>query len=501
VERLLSLPIVIPLLSAALCLILPKTQRAQRTTSIAGLVAQVVAGLALFDAVRSEGILVEQAGNWPAPFGISLVADLLSSVLVLLAAVAGLAVVLYSGPCVDDHRVRAYYYPLLQFLLLGVQGSFLTGDLFNLYVCFEVMLMSSFVLLTLGRGQRQIEGGVKYVILNLLASALFLVAAGLLYGTVGTLNLADLSVRIASFEDRAVLTSLSMLLLVAFGLKAALFPFAFWLPAAYHTPPYAVSAIFAGLMTKVGVYALLRTFTLLFVDREPFVQDVLATLACASIAVGGLGAAIEHDLRRIFSFQIIASVGFLVLGLALGGPLALAAVVFYLVQDVVLKTNLFLLGGVADRLRGGSQLSDLGGFWRFHPFLTLCFLLALLTVAGVPPLSGFWPKLALMQSALGGGQVYGVVAVALGALLSLFAAVRVFAEGLWRDSHREPPPEDERLQREHAARWMLLPAVGLSGLLVLMTLSAGPLFGFAEQAAAQLLDPSQYVQAVLGEGH
>ncbi|MHC4261015.1 MAG: proton-conducting transporter transmembrane domain-containing protein, partial [Planctomycetota bacterium] len=242
-EQLLALPIAIPLVGAGLCLAVARSLRAQALICIGGMVALTLSALAIFDAVRSEDILVLQSGAWPAPFGISLVADPLSAVLLLMSSIVGVAVAVYSVWAVDRDRRGFFYFPLLLVLMLGVQGSFLTGDLFNLYVCFEVMLMASFVLLTLGGDRRQMEGGVKYVILNLLSSAIFLTATGLLYGAVGTLNMADLSVQIARSDSPEVMNSLAMLFLVAFGLKAALFPFSFWLPASYHTPPFAVSAI------------------------------------------------------------------------------------------------------------------------------------------------------------------------------------------------------------------------------------------------------------------
>jgi multicomponent Na+:H+ antiporter subunit D len=499
-ESLLALPIAIPLVGAGLCVAFARSLRAQAFVCVAGMAAMVLAALAIFDGVRSEGILVLQAGAWPAPYGISLVADLVSAALVLMASLMGTAVAVYSAWSVDEERRSFFYFPLLLVLMLGVQGSFLTGDLFNLYVCFEVMLMASFVLLTLGGERRQMEGGVKYVILNLLSSAVFLTATGLLYGAVGTLNLADIHNQVALSEDRDLMDSLAMLFLVAFGLKAALFPFSFWLPASYHTPPFAVSAIFAGLLTKVGVYALLRTFTLMFVGDTDFTHTVLAIVACASILVGGLGALVQQDLRRVFSFQIITTGGFMALGIALATPVAIAAVVFYLVVDIATKTNLFLLGGVAERLRGGGRLEQLGGLWRSHPYLSLMLLLSLLTLAGVPPLPGFWPKLGLIQTSIEVGEEFLIAILVAGSFLSLFAVARVFARAVWKDAELPGPEEADAPRRTEEVRWMLLPPTVLTVLIVVFGAAAGPLFDYAQSAAEQVLDPAQYVRAVLGEG-
>lgn len=500
-EKLLVLPIVLPLITAGCCMLAARNVRLQRGLSFAGMLALTIGTLALFDGVRSEGILVTQAGAWPAPFGITLVADRLSAMLILLSAVVGLAVTAYASWSIGVTRERFHFYPLLNVLMLGICGSFLTGDLFNLYVCFEVMLMASFVLLTVGGDRRQLEGGVKYVILNLLSSAIFLTATGLLYGAVGTLNMADLAVRIAAYENREVINSLAMLFLVAFGLKAALFPFSFWLPASYHTPPFAVSAVFAGLLTKVGVYALLRVFTLLFVGDTDFTHTILALCAAASMVFGALAALAQQNIRRVFAFQIISTVGFMVLGIALGTPLAIAAVVFYLAQDVILKCNLFMLGGVADRLRGSGRLEHLGGFWRTRPFFSLLFLVGLLTLAGIPPFAGFWPKLALLRSTVEAGEAFLVGSIVAAAFLTLFSSFRVWSGGIWRDNPEPPQFEpDEAPRREREARWMLVPTTALSAVLVIYALGAGPLFEFAQAAASQLLDSQIYIQAVLGEG-
>lgn len=499
-EQLLALPIAIPLVVAGLCVAVARGSRAQAFICIGGMVGLLLASLAIFDAVRSQGTLVLQAGGWPAPFGISLVADALSSVLILMASVSGLAVAVYSNWAIDEERQSFSYFPLLSVLMLGVQGSFLTGDLFNLYVCFEVMLMASFVLLTLGGDRRQMEGGVKYVLLNLISSAIFLTATGLLYGAVGTLNFADLSVQIARSDSPEVMNSLAMLFLVAFGLKAALFPFSFWLPASYHTPPFAISAIFAGLLTKVGIYALVRTFTLLFTGDPEFTHTMLAIVACLSIVVGGLGALVQQDVRRVFSFQIITAGGYMALGIAIGTPIAIAAVVFYLVVDVVTKTNLFLLSGVAARLRGGGRLEQLGGLWRDHPYLSLMFLISLLTLAGVPPLPGFWPKLALVVSSVAEGDRFFVAIVLVGSFLSLFASMRVFSRAVWTPRSGTVEPTGDAARRAEDVRWMLLPPTALTVLLAVLALAAGPLFEFASKAADELLDRDQYVRAVLMEG-
>ena len=253
---LLLLPVLIPLTAAALGLAMWRSGTAQRSIAVAGSVALLVAGVALLLAVHDEGILTLQVGDWPAPFGITMVADLFSAILVVLAGVLAVAITVYSSASIDRRRESFGYYPLTMVLLAGVCGTFLTGDLFNLYVWFEVLLIASFVLLALGGERAQLEGALKYVALNLIASATLLVSIGVLYGLTGTVNLADLSVRLGEVENQGIVVGLAAMLLIAFGIKAALVPLYFWLPASYHTPPVAVSALFSGLLTKVGIYAL-----------------------------------------------------------------------------------------------------------------------------------------------------------------------------------------------------------------------------------------------------
>ena len=263
---LLILPLLIPLSAAIVSLLAWKSRRAPRVLSVIGSAALFISGLSLLESVRQNGIQAAQMNGWPAPFGITLVADLFSAIMVTIAGFMGLAVAVYSLATMDRQREAFGYYPLLHFLLMGVCGAFLTGDLFNLYVWFEVMLMSSFVLMALGGERAQMEGAIKYVTINLISSAIFLAAVGMLYGVVGTLNMADIAEKLRGAPRLDLLTTISMLFLIAFGIKAAVCPLFFWLPASYHTPPVAISAIFAGLLTKVGVYALIRVFTLLFIQ-------------------------------------------------------------------------------------------------------------------------------------------------------------------------------------------------------------------------------------------
>jgi multicomponent Na+:H+ antiporter subunit D len=499
-DVLLVLPLLIPLTTAAVSLLAWRRTALHRVLAVAGAAALLGSGVVLLSFVWINGICATQVGGWPAPFGITLVADLLSAIMVVLAGVVGLAVIVFSLSSIDRGREAFGYYPLVHALLLGVCGAFLTGDLFNLYVWFEVMLMASFVLMVLGGETPQLHGGIKYVSLNLLASAVFLAAVGILYGVTGTLNLADLAGKLDGINQPGTVTAVGMLFLIAFGIKAAIFPLFFWLPASYHTPPGAVSALFAGLLTKVGVYALIRVFTLLFVQDVGYTHTLILVLAGLTMVTGVLGAAAQHEFRHILSFHIISQIGYMIMGLGLAGltgsralaTLALAGSVYYILHHIVVKTNLFLVSVVVQRQCGSFHLKELGGLYRSSPGLSVLFLIPALSLAGMPPLSGFFAKLSLVQAGLGIGQ-YAIVAAALTVgLLTLYSMTKIWAEAFWKPCNPQPqgPPAGQRYA-------LLIPIGVLAILTVTLGLGAEPIFMLATRAAEQLLDRQDYVQAVL----
>lgn len=496
---LLVLPILIPFLTAILSLLAWNSRRLQRIFSTCGAAALFAAALALFASVWREGIQSTQIGDWPAPFGITVVADLFSASMVVLAGVTALAVVVYSLAAIDSQRERFGYHALLQILVMGVCGAFLTGDIFNLYVWFEVLLIASFVLLQLGGEKAQLEGAIKYVTLNLISSALFLTAIAILYGLVGTLNLADLAIQLKNINRQGMLTTLAVLFLLAFGIKAAVFPLFFWLPASYHTPPAPVSAIFAGLLTKVGIYSLIRVFTLLFVHDIGSTHRLLLIIAGLTMVTGILGALVQNELRRVFSFNLVSHIGYMIMGLGLFTPLAIAGSVFYAVHDIIVKTSLFLVGGLVYRLRGSYRLRKLGGLYTAHPGVAVLFLVPALSLAGLPPLSGFWGKLILVKAGLDeNAYIIASVALVVG-LLTLYSMATVWSEVFWK----EQPGGDDISNHEtqlSSADWALYlsPISALALLTVLIGFWPEPFFEFAMRAGEQLIDPSEYIQTVLG---
>lgn len=490
-------PVILPFAVAAVALTLRNRPRWQAAVGLVGAVLHLAAGATLLWHVHRFGIQVLHVASWPAPFGISMAADHLGAMLVVITGMVYLAVFCYSQADIPSALRRKGYDPLLHILIGGISGAFLTGDLFNLYVWFEVMLMASFGLLVLDGNRAQLKGGVTYVVINLVATLLFLAGLGLVFAIAGTLNMAHLHQVLQSVPDRNLVAALSVLFLTAFGIKAGLFPLFFWLPASYHTPPVAVSAVFSGLLTKVGVYALIRTFTLLFPLGSAGIQDLLLVAAALTMVSGVLGAAAHAEVRRILSFHIISQVGYMVLGLALFTPLAVAGAVFYLLHHILVKANLFLVSGLSRRWAGSFELERLGGIYRSRPILALLFFIPAFSLAGFPPLSGFWAKMVLIRASLEAGHLLLAVVAALVGLLTVYSMSKIWGEAFWK-------PLPDSVKRDAAGRqqqlsaWLIAPAALLALMTVAIGLWAEPFVAFSMTAAHELLNPEIYVQSVLG---
>lgn len=498
-SHLVVIPILIPLLAAALSIASWRSVMLQRWIAIAATGSLLAVSIVLLQLTREQGFVVMHMGDWVAPFGITIVADLLSAIMVVLTGIIGLAIAVYSLATTPEGHERFGFYPLMHLLLAGVAGSFLTGDIFNLYVWFEVMLLSSFALLTLGGERAQMEGAIKYVTLNLFSSALLLSAIGLVYATTGTLNMADLGHKLGQVEHHGLVNTLALMFVVAFGIKAAAFPLFFWLPASYHTPLVGISALFAGLLTKVGVYCLYRFFTLIFTGDVDYTHTILLWGAGLTMLSGVLGAAAQFEFRRILSFHIVSQIGYMILGLALYTPLAIVGGVFYIMHHIIVKTNLFLVSGLVYRLLGSYDLKKLGGVYRHRPGVALLFLIPALSLAGVPPLSGFFAKFIIIRAGIE-ASAWTITGVALlVGLLTLYSMIKIWVEVFWK-----AVPEDintDRLTGTTPDRnlWVLvLPIVGLAACTLFIGLSGQPIYELADAAAEQLLNPALYIEAVLG---
>ncbi|MDZ7674767.1 MAG: Na+/H+ antiporter subunit D [Acidimicrobiales bacterium] len=492
-NALVPAPILLPIAGAAISIVLGRWRNAQRILGVAVLTGVLGCSMALLLLVDRDGSEVVQAGGWPAPIGITLVVDRLAATMLVLGALMLLGVLVYSiGQGRQDGAESRHvsFHPVYLVLAAGVSGTFLTGDLFNLFVSFEVMLTASYVLLTLGGRRDQVRAGMTYVVISLVASALFLTAIAFIYASTGTVNLAQLSTAMGELPD-GLRTALPLFLLGVFGIKAAVFPLFFWLPDSYPTAPTAVTAVFAGLLTKVGVYAIIRTQTLL-VDPLDRPAGLLLLISALTMVVGVLGAIAQSDIKRILSFHIVSQIGYMIFGLALFSVAGLAGGILYIVHHIVVKTTLFLVGGLVEHRTGSSNLDRIGGLLRTTPVLAVTFLVTAMSLAGLPPLSGFVAKFALVDAGVA-AEAWIVVGVSLAvSALTLFSMTKIWAGAFGGEV--EPPAGQQRSMPP----LMLGPTVALAGVAVVIALSAGPLYEFTERTAEDLLDAETYRTEVLG---
>lgn len=492
---LVPLPVVLPLAGAALSILVGRSRLAQRIVGIAVLAVLVASSVALLVEVDSNGTLVAEAGGWPAPMGITLVADRFAAMLLVVAEITLFAVLVYAIGEPGAERNHVGFQSAYLVLAAGVGASFLTGDLFNLFVAFEMMLTASYVLLTLGGRREQVRSGMTYIVISLIASTLFVTAIALLYSATGTVNMADLAVRLGELPS-GVRTTFAVLLLVVFGIKAAVFPLFFWLPDAYPTAPSPITAVFAGLLTKVGVYAIIRTQLLFFTD-DTRPATLLLVVAATTMVVGVLGAIAQDDIRRVLSFTIVSQIGYMVMGLGFFTLAGIAAVVYSMVHHIIVKTALFLIGGLVDHATGSSRLSRIGGMVRTTPLLAAMFLVAALGLAGIPPLSGFVSKFALIDAGIAERR-YPVVAVSLVvSLLTLFSMVRIWMGAFWSPPETEPAPVRPSVNRAGGPPLMVAPTAALLACSLAVAAAAGPLYSLCERAAADLLDRRAYIEQVV----
>ena len=447
---LLALPVAIPLAFAALAAIFQVLKaahyvRIQRVLALIAVISNFIIALVILVETLVGGPIVYQMGLWPAPFGITVYADALTGIMLASGGLLALLALPYAMASLDSRRERLGYYPMALLLLMGANGAFITGDLFNLYVFYEVLLMSSFVLLALGGTPSQINASIRYVVLNLMGSMMLLLGAGITYGMLGTLNMAQIAERMPAAPP-TVQVMIAGLLLIAFAGKAAMFPFFFWLPSSYHTPHPAVTALFSGALTKVGVYSLFRVFPLFFPDLLLAWQPLLLTIAGLTMVIGVLGAFAQPTIRRLLSFHIISQIGYMLMGLAvalspspLGLGFGLALAILFLVHNQLVKTALLMGGGQVELETGTGKLSELGGLASSKPVLALVFFVAAFSLAGFPFTSGFIAKLGLLEATFATNN-YFIAAVSLGvSVLTTMSMIRLWQYIFWGKPKRAYP--------------------------------------------------------------
>ncbi|MBP0617246.1 proton-conducting transporter membrane subunit [Jiella mangrovi] len=542
-DYLVIAPVAICLLFGAALLMMRKRIDWQPWLAIPGFLLLFAADVLLLLKVAAEGPQTMMMGNWKPPFGIAFTVDMLGALFVTTAGFVGVASAIYATFSMSRTERRYGFFPFMFLMMGGVSGAFLTGDIFNLYVWFEVLLMGSFGLLILGSEREQLDGATKYCFLNLVATTLFLITTGYLYGVVGTLNMADIAQKAARLENDGAVLTIAVLYLVAFGMKAAAFPLNFWLPASYHTPRFVVSALFAGLLTKVGVYALIRVLLMLFPPQHADLATLISWVAALTMLVGAFGALAQSDMRRLLNYFVIAGIGTIFAGLALTGgeggasatvsaasaatqaggtapmtgmaaaaaPLVpgsdslvigLSGAVFYALHSIVIMTALYLAAGTAARISGSSSLRAMGGLWRARPGLAALMLVFLFAVSGLPPFSGFWPKVILVRGAFQAGMPWLGAVILLTGFLMTVASARVFALAFWRNAP-EPavaggPNAGFAPAGEPSPMLAMLPLLILAVFAVVAGVLPQWLVALTDVAARGIVDPAGYVGSVFG---
>jgi multicomponent Na+:H+ antiporter subunit D len=491
-DWLVVLPFALCIVLGAVLMMIRHSTRLHARIAVPGLALLVLVNAALLWKVATSGPFTMVMGRWLPPFGIAFTADLTGALLSLAAAIAALAGGIYAAADISESGRRYGFYPLLMLLMAGVSGAFLTGDIFNLYVWFEVLLISSFGLLVLGSEREQIDGALKYAILNLIGTTLFLISVGYLYAIFGTLNMADIALKATYLRDTAPLVTLASLFTLAFAMKAAAFPVNFWLPASYHTPRLVVSALFGGLLTKIGIYALLRVMVMLFpVEREEL-SLVIAISASLTMVLGALGALAQNDIRRMLGYVVISGIGAMMAGVAIGTAAGVSGTVFYAVHSIVLMTALYLVAGHAARLGGAWTLSGLGGLYARAPWFSALALALFLAGSGLPPFSGFWPKLILVKSAIDIGAWWLAGSILLSGFIVTMAFGRVFLLGWWRPASGEGVSAAASAARAPS----MLPVALLTLLVTVFGLFPESLLHLSQRAAEGLANPAAYIQSV-----
>lgn len=486
---LLALPVLLPLLGAAVSILVGFSRVAQRVVAVSVLSAITGISVAILVEVDRDGPVATHGGGWTT-LGIPLVADRFSALMLLVSAVILLVVLVYAIGQPGAERNHVGFQSVYLVLAAGVSAALLTGDLFNLFVAIEMMLTASYVLIMLGGRLDQVRSGMTYVVISLVASTLFLVALAFTYAQTGTVNLGELS-RVVPDLRPGTRAALAGSFLVVFGIKAALVPLHFWLPDSYPTAPSPVTAVFAGLLTKVGVYAIIRTQTLVF-GADALPRGLLMTVAIVTMVIGGLGAIAQQDVKRILSFHIVSQIGYMILGLALFSVLGLAGAVFHTIHNIVVKTTLFLTEGLIEHHTGSSRLSRLAGLIRRAPLTAALFLLAALSLIGVPPFSGFASKFTLLRAAAERNDWAALAAGAAVGFLTLFSMIKIWIGAFWA-----PAEEDDVHDRVRPVpRLMVAPAALLVALTLVLGLMAGPVLRYTTRTANDLLHPAAYVSAV-----
>ncbi|WLV23634.1 Na+/H+ antiporter subunit D [Aciduricibacillus chroicocephali] len=489
-SNLAVLPIVLPLAAAIILAFTHKKIGLSRI--LARIFSIIYAGFAsvLLWRVLTTGSVILELGGWKAPYGIVLVADKLSVLLICTTAIVVIACTFASG-FVGKQMEYHYFHAFFYFLITGISGAFLTGDLFNLFVFFEVLLMASYALITLGGKRVQLRESMKYMLINLFSSVLFVTAISFLYSVVGTVNMAQIAERVQDVQQTGILTTIAVLLFFVFATKAALFPLYYWMPNPYITPNPVISALFGALLTKVGIYSILRVFSLIFIYRMDLTHTAFIWIAGLSMLFGIAGALSTHNVKLIIAYNIIPAIGFILLGIGVFNGDSLTGSVYYLTHDMLIKTALFLIVGAIVYVTGTSDLRKMGGLIHTYPLLGWLLFIAAFVLAGIPPFSGFISKLLLLKGAFKNGDTVIIIVSLLTSLLILYSVMRIFIQGFWGEKKDYGPKKK--------TAFLTGPVILLLAGSIALGIGAELFLPYMQSISDYLLNPSDYINSVLKE--
>lgn len=490
-SNLAVMPIIIPLFAGILVAFFHKKLSLARALSKLFILINLVVVVYIAYTVFESGNIILETGSWEAPYGIIFVADPLSILLVLTTNILSVACLFIAPKLVSEEKEGFYFYTFVFLLISGVSGAFLTGDLFNLFVFFEVLLMASYGLIVLGGNKTQLRESLKYVLINLFSSIIFVTTVAFLYAVVGTVNMAHIAERVHEVEQQGILTTIAIVLFFVFATKAALFPLYYWMPKSYIVPNPVVSALFGALLTKVGIYSIIRIYTLIFDINVDITKNFFLIIAGLSMLFGVIGALSTSNIKLLIAYNVIPSIGFILLGLAVFNQSGLSGSVYYLIHDMIIKAALFLIVGVIAYAAGTSDLRKMGGLIHEYPKLGWILFIAAFVLAGIPPFSGFIGKLLLLQGAFQSDQIIIVIVGLITSLLILYSVMKIFINGFWGEKK-----EDFHKKRLNG---LLSPIVFLLFFSVFLGIGAEFVYPYIETTAAYLLDPEIYINSVLKE--
>ncbi len=486
------LTVILPLISAVIILLCSEVKLRRLMASTASLI-QVAYTVMMMIGVQIHHILITPMGGWAAPFGIMLTVDSLSAIMALLTSIIGVAIIHISITEKTEKQEHLLRVPLLFFILAGITLTFVTGDLFNLFVAFEIMLLSSYGLLTLELDKAQLHHAFPYLIINIIGGVLFLCTAGLAYSLFGSLNFADIAITSTLIQNDPRIVMIAAMLMLVFGLKAGFFPLHYWLPNSYPKLPAAVSALFASLLTKVGIYGLLRIFGTMLPHQLWGIYSIVLFLAIPTMIIGAFGALQRSSIREILSFNLINHIGIIMVSIGLFTQESLAAVVYYIIHHIVVIASLFLLAGLIEDKAGSGDIQKLGNIWQTAPIITFLFLIQSLSLVGFPPFSGFWGKWMVISETMALGASIFVLIIVLTSIITLWSLLRIIVTGLWASA----PDTNDILPNHKLSKNTAIITLSLVTLSLIIGFNPNLVIKTARQTSQSLLNPLEYTNIVM----